>query len=82
MTDYDNTNRFVLFVNDKKDNDNPEDASPDRSGTLDVNGVQYFIDGWIKQGKKGPFLSGRIKKKQEQGGVSKPAINLDADIPF
>lgn len=64
-------------MNDKKDNE----KSPDRSGTLDVDGVQYFIDGWIKQGQKGPFLSGRIKRKQEQ---AKPAAkpNLDADIPF
>lgn len=67
MTEYDNTNTFVLFLNDKKDKDDEEDRSPDRTGTLNVGGVEYFMDGWIRQGKKGPFLSGKIKKKQQQG---------------
>ena len=42
MTDYDNTNRFVLFKNEKK----RDDKDPDRTGTLNVDGVEYFIDGW------------------------------------
>ena len=76
---YDNTNTFILFQHDKKGNE----KAPDRSGTLNVDGVEYFIDGWIKQGAKGAFLSGRIKPKD----ASKPAgkvVNTDADdtIPF
>lgn len=59
---YDNTDTFILFINDKKDND----RAPDRSGTLNVGGVEYFMDGWIKHGSKGPFLSGRIKPKKKQ----------------
>lgn len=72
MTDYDNTNRFVLFVNDKKGDD---ERAPDRTGTLNVDGVEYYMDGWIKQGKKGPFLSGRIKLKK-----GKPQ-NADDSMP-
>jgi len=79
---YDNTNTFVLFVNDKKNND----KAPDRSGTLNVGGVEYFIDGWIRNGKKGPFLSGRIKlkdaAKQASKPVAQPLIDADGDIPF
>ena len=59
MTEYDKTNTFVLFLNDKGDND----KRPDRTGTLNVDGREYFMDGWIKQGAKGPFLSGKIKPK-------------------
>lgn len=79
---YDNTNTFTLFINDKGDND----KRPDRTGTLNVDGVEYFIDGWIKQGSKGPFLSGKIKLKDKQTGstpASKPAPDMaDDDIPF
>jgi hypothetical protein len=70
MTEYDRTNTFVLFINDKGEND----RAPDRSGSLNVDGVEYFIDGWIKQGKSGPFLSGKIKRKEKQ-----PARDNDAD---
>ncbi|MUV13532.1 hypothetical protein [Noviluteimonas gilva] len=79
---YDNTNTFTLFVNDKDGND----KRPDRSGTLNVDGVEYFIDGWIKQGSKGPFLSGKIKRKDRQGSESKPvqaaAEFADDDVLF
>ena len=60
MPDYDNRNTFTLFVNDKKGND----KAPDRSGTLNVNGVDYYIDGWLREGKNGKFLSGKIKPKR------------------
>jgi hypothetical protein len=80
MAEYDNTNTFTLFVNDKGDND----KRPDRTGTLNVDGVEYYIDGWIKQGKSGPFLSGKIKRKDAKPVKAQPAraINPDADIPF
>ena len=77
---YDNTNTFTLFINDKGDND----KRPDRTGTLNVDGVEYFIDGWIKQGSKGPFLSGKVKRKDKQGERQAPAAEAfkDDDIPF
>jgi hypothetical protein len=79
MAEYDNTNTFTLFVNDKGDND----KRPDRTGTLNVDGVEYYIDGWIKQGKSGPFLSGKIKRKDQKVAAAKqPAVSPDADIPF
>lgn len=80
MSDYDNTNSFVLFINDKKTKD-ADDRSADRTGTLNVGGVEYFMDGWIRQGKKGPFLSGKIKKKQQQAG-GRANDDGDADSPF
>ena len=75
MTDYDRTNTFVLFINDKKGND----KAPDRSGTLNVDGVDYFIDGWIKQGSKGPFLSGRIKPKEKRNSIASNNARNDPD---
>ncbi len=70
MTQYDNTNRGVLFENDRKS----QDSQPDMKGTLNVNGVDHWFSAWWKQGKNGQFLSlslGQPKEKQrerQQGG--------------
>jgi len=51
---YDDTNRGVLFQNDKEGNE----ARPDFTGRLDVDGVSYRISAWTKQSEKvGDFLS-------------------------
>ena len=76
MSEYDNTNTFILFLNDKKGND----KAPDRSGTLNVDGVEYYIDGWIRQGKNGPFLSGKIKPKEAKR-ATRSAAPADDDGP-
>lgn len=52
MTEYDNTNRWTLFKNDRKDSD----KHPDYNGTLNVDGVEFWISGWIKEGKRGKFF--------------------------
>lgn len=62
MTEYDNTNRGVLFVNDRKE----RDSQPDRTGSINVEGVEYFIDGWIKDSRKGKILSLSVKRKDKQ----------------
>jgi len=91
---YDDTNRFALFPNEKRN-----DRSPDFSGTLDVNGQKFFIDAWSKEGRNGQFFSGsiKLKEKQEQGttgqqrqqqsrqqnGGGRPSsTDMDDEIPF
>lgn len=67
MTDYDNTNRGVLF----QEQDKKTDKSPDYTGKLDVNGKEYRLAGWKQLGKSGkPFLSLIISEpqKKEQSG--------------
>ena len=65
MSDYDNTNRFSLWGNtDKK-----TPTHPDFSGTINVDGKEYFIDGWKRKpdaNPKAPALSGSIKLKEKQ----------------
>jgi len=60
--EYDNTNRWSLFKND----DRKTDKHPEYSGTLNVDGVEFWLSGWIKEGKKGKFFSGSIKRKDNQ----------------
>ena len=64
MTEFDNTNRGVLFnerANKTKDNDR------DYSGSLNVEGVEYWLSGWINQSKKGlTYLTIKLKPKEEK----------------
>lgn len=61
MTQYDNTNRGVLFDNDRQETD----SHPDMTGTLNINGVDHWFSGWWKDGSKGEFLSLSIGKPKD-----------------
>lgn len=86
--DYDNNMTGALFVNDKKQSDN----HPDRKGSCEIDGVEYWISGWIKKTKDGKqflSLSFRVKDEGSGGGrssSSKPADRKppkdDNEIPF
>lgn len=94
---YDNTNRGVLFKNDRKERDN----QPDYTGSLNVDGVDHFLDAWIKEGRNGKFMSVSVKRKDRQSAPSAPPApqrqaapapaprqassgfdDMDDDIPF
>lgn len=82
MTEYDNTNRGVLFANREK----KTEKSPDFSGSLDVAGVQYNLAAWKKMSKKGTtFLSVSVSLKpeieQRPTQVAQPMRPVDPD-PF
>lgn len=53
MTEYDNTNRGVLFKNDRK----TTDKHPDYKGNANLDGRDYWVSAWIKKGAKGTFMS-------------------------
>ena len=81
--EYDNTNRGVLFINDRKESE----QHPDRTGTINVGGKEYFLSGWIKTSKQGKqFLSLSVKPKNKQPAKA-PAKAAgdgfeDRDVPF
>ena len=92
MTDYDNTNRGVLFKNSRK----AADTHADYTGTLNINGVDHWISAWIKEGKNGKFFSLSIKPKngtserpEQKAADFKEAVrrnfpdaDLDDGVPF
>lgn len=78
---YDNTNRGVLFKNDDKD----DERSPDYTGSLNVDGAEFFLDAWIKEAKSGrKFLSVRVKPKQQRQPPQRraPTSRNDDEPPF
>ena len=77
---YDNTNRGILSKNENKSSE----KHPDLSGSLNVNGVDYWLSGWTKVGKNGKFLSLSVKPKDAQKPKKDEQLiddNLD-DAPF
>lgn len=64
---YDNTNRGSIWKNDRK----TKDTHPDFTGTLNVEGREYFFDAWRRKDgapAKSPALTFRIKPKDEAPG--------------
>jgi len=89
MTDYDNTNRGVLFKNDRKETDN----HPDYTGKIDIDGTEYYLSAWIKESKNGKFMSlsrgkstsdkSESKKSEAKGKARQDREEfVDDDIPF
>ena len=77
---YDNTNKGTMFKNDRKLND----RHPDYKGSLNIEGVEYWVSGWIKTAgpnAKNPgskFLSLSVEMKeafQAQAPAPKPKYN-------
>ena len=82
---YDNSNRGAIFKNEDKQQDN----HPDYKGSLNVNGVDLWVSGWLKTsektGKKFMRLSVKPKEETPVKQASKPKssdFDIDSDCPF
>jgi uncharacterized protein (DUF736 family) len=83
MSNYDNTNKGALFTNDQKGNE----KAPNYKGKLNVNGKEYDIAGWVRQGKSGNFISLTIAEpfKKDSDSHKQTAYNKPkdtGDLPF
>jgi hypothetical protein len=79
---YDNSG--ILFRNEDKDPNNDRDR--DYGGEATIAGVAYWVSGWIKQGKRGKFMTFSFRPKEESVGATKKqaggGVPFDDDVPF
>lgn len=80
---YDNTNRGTLGKNQRRE----KDTHPEYTGKINVDGVDYWLSAWVKDGPTGKFFSLALKPKDEAPAKQKPSApapdaDMDDDIPF
>ena len=78
MAEYSNENRGSIWRNERK----TSDTHPDFTGTLNVDGVEYFVDAWKRKpdaSEKAPALSFKVKRKDKQGTSKPPRQQLPDD---
>ena len=73
-------NSGVLFRSDKKDND----RAPDYKGNITVDGQDYWLSAWIKEGKSGKFMGLAVSPKEDYQPKQAPKKTSfeDEDLPF
>lgn len=73
-------NSGSIFKNEKKESE----KHPNMTGSAMIDGVEYWVSAWTKEGKKGRWQSLAFKRKTEPGGVKRnPGVNEeDSEIPF
>lgn len=64
----------TLFRNEKK----TKDTHPNMNGTCIIDGVEYWISAWTKEGAKGRFQSLAFKRKDQK----QDSDQSNSDIPF
>ena len=88
MSNYDDNNRGAIWGNDKK----VKDTQPDFTGSILVDGKDYFVSGWKRKAGSSPqspalSLAVTLKDQQPKQAAPKQASADDFDgeedmIPF
>jgi hypothetical protein len=77
MSQYDNNMTGIVSKNARK----TDDKHPDIKGQCEIDGVQYWVDGWQKTRSSdgGKFYSLRFKRK-DAAPAAKPAAKQPAKV--
>lgn len=75
-------NSGVLFKSDKRDNE----RAPHYRGNITVEGKDYWLSAWVKEGKSGKFMGLAVSPKEEfkaKPSERSKATNFDDEsMPF
>ena len=72
-------NSGSLFKNDKRE----KDTHPNATGTCMIDGVEYYVSAWTKEGAKGKWQSLAFKRKEEKRQEKAPSgPDMESDLPF
>lgn len=52
---YDNTNSGIMYRNENR----KTDKHPEFTGSINVDGTDYWLSGWVNEGKQGGKLEGK-----------------------
>lgn len=77
--------QMFIFTNKGRD---AERNQATHNGSVKIDGVEYWVNCWIKDGKNGRFFSCNLKEKEEK--YQKPETptkrhgedDFDEDVPF
>lgn len=79
---FDRTNTGTLGRNKRKE----KDTHPEYTGQINIEGVEYWLSAWVKDGNGEKFFSLSVKPKdqaqQAPAKSSKQDSFTDDDIPF
>lgn len=78
MTYEQKDNSGAIFKNDKGDNS----RRPDYTGNAMINGQPMKISAWVKDGKRGKFLSLSFSEPKPVEKPVEAAQDFDDNIPF
>jgi hypothetical protein len=57
-----------------------KDVHPDYRGSATINGVDFWISGWVNEGSDGKYLG--LKFQVKDGEVRSTKVDDDDSVPF
>lgn len=81
---FDNTNSGMMARNENR----KSDKHPEFSGSLNVEGVDYWVSAWVNEGKAGGKMEGKkyfsikITRKEQQAGPSTARTSIPNKYAF
>jgi hypothetical protein len=74
---YDNTNSGVLFKNQSEN-----EKAPAYKGKINVDGKDYELAAWIREGKSGKFMSLKVQEPRQKQAPQKDFDDMEDDVPW
>ena len=77
MAEYSNENTGVLFKNQSEN-----EKAPAYKGKINVDGKDYELAEWIREGKSGKFMSLKVQEPRQKQAPQKDFDDMEDDVPW